>query len=100
MTATAASTGDVASMKKELSTLKSRLEKVEKSALLLSGKKRTGVSDFVESLQANTMAMNARTVELCAVVTFFTIGIIVGASLLDRLWYASTPICLHNIIYQ
>jgi hypothetical protein len=77
-------------MKKELVTLKSRLEKVEKSALLLSGKKRTGVSDFVESLQANTMAMNAKTVEICAVVTFFTIGTVVGASLLDRLWYAET----------
>jgi hypothetical protein len=88
MIGAAASTGDVASMKKELVTLKSRLEKVEKSALLLGGKKRTGVSDFVESLQANTMAMNAKTVEICAVVTFFTIGTVVGASLLDRLWYA------------
>lgn len=87
MIGNAASTGDVASMKKELITLKSRLDKVEKSALLLGGKKRTGVSDFVESLQANTMAMNAKTVEICAVVTFFTIGTIVGASLLDRLWY-------------
>lgn len=87
MIGNAASTGDVASMKRELITLKSRLDKVEKSALLLGGKKRTGVSDFVESLQANTMAMNAKTVEMCAVVTFFTIGTIVGASLLDRLWY-------------
>jgi hypothetical protein len=88
MIGTTASTSDVASMKKELVTLKSRLDKVEKSALLLGGKKRTGVSDFVESLQANTMAMNAKTVEICAVVTFFTIGTVVGASLLDRLWYA------------
>ena len=52
----------------------------------MSGKKRTGVSNFVESLQASTLAMNAKTVEICAVVTFFTIGTLVGASLLDRLW--------------
>ena len=30
--------------------------------------------------------MNARTVELCAIIGFFGIGVIVGASLLDRLW--------------
>ena len=50
------------------------MEKVEKTAVLMSGKKRTGVSNFVESLQASTLAMNAKTVEICAVVTFFTIG--------------------------
>ena len=77
---------DLSSMKKELSVLKSRIEKIEKTSPLLGGKKRSGVSDFVESLQANTMAMNAKSVEKCAVVTFFTIGTIVGASLLDRLW--------------
>ena len=32
------------------------------------------------------MAMNARTVELCAVAAFFAAGTVVGASLLDRLW--------------
>ena len=78
--------GEAMTLKKELTALRTRVEKVEKSALLLSGKRRTSVSDFVESLQANTMAMNAKTVEMCAVVTFFTIGTIVGASLLDRLW--------------
>jgi hypothetical protein len=30
--------------------------------------------------------MNAKSVELCAVFAFFSIGTIVGASLLDRLW--------------
>ena len=77
---------DIITLKKELTALKSRLEKVEKTAVLMSGKKRTGVSNFVESLQASTLAMNAKTVEICAVVTFFTIGTLVGASLLDRLW--------------
>ena len=66
------------------------MEKVEKTAVLMSGKKRTGVSNFVESLQASTLAMNAKTVEICAVVTFFTIGTLVGASLLDRLWSVRT----------
>lgn len=79
--------GEAMTLKKELTALRSRVEKVEKNALLyLSGKRRTGVSNFVESLQANTMAMNAKTVEICAVFTFFSIGTIVGASLLDRLW--------------
>jgi hypothetical protein len=32
---------------------------------LYIGKKRTGVTDFVESLQANTLAMNAKTVYMC-----------------------------------
>lgn len=73
-------------LKKELIAMKTRLDKVEKSALLMSGKKRTGVSNFVESLQASTLAMNAKTVEVCAVITFFTVGTVVGASLLDRLW--------------
>ena len=77
---------DIITLKKELTALKNRLEKVEKTAVLMSGKKRTGVSNFVESLQASTLAMNAKTVEICAVVTFFTIGTLVGASLLDRLW--------------
>ena len=78
--------GEALTLKKELTALRTRVEKVEKSALLISSKRRTGVSDFVESLQANTMAMNAKTVEMCAVFTFFSIGTIVGASLLDRLW--------------
>jgi len=77
---------DALSLKKEIAGLRGRLEKMEKVSLLSAGKKRTGVTDFVDSLQANTLAMNARSVELCSIFAFFTIGTIVGASLLDRLW--------------
>jgi len=76
---------EVQTLRKELAALRARLDKVEKTGSA-GGKSKTTISNFVDSLQANTMAMNARTVELCSVAAFFIAGTVVGASLLDRLW--------------
>ena len=76
---------EVQTLRKELAALRARLDKVEKTGSA-GGKSKTTISNFVDSLQANTMAMNARTVELCSVAAFFIVGTVVGASLLDRLW--------------
>ena len=75
-------------IKKDIAILKSRLEKLEKDQLRLSlsQTQKSTVTTFIDSLAASTLAMNARTVELCAIIGFFGIGVIVGASLLDRLW--------------
>lgn len=76
-------------IKKDIAILKNRLEKLEKDQLRLSSaqtQKSTAVTTFIDSLAASTLAMNARTVELCAIIGFFGIGVIVGTSLLDRLW--------------
>lgn len=77
-----------ASIKKDLALLRNRLEKIEKEQLRLSlgQTQKSSVTTFIDSLAASTLAMNARTVELCAIVGFFGIGVLVGASLLDRLW--------------
>jgi hypothetical protein len=76
---------EVQTLRKELAALRARLDQVEKTGSA-GGKSKTTISNFVDSLQANTMAMNARTVELCSVAAFFIAGTVVGASLLDRLW--------------
>jgi hypothetical protein len=74
-------------LRKEMALLKLRLDKVEKTSVALSsGKTKTSISNFVDSLAANTMEMNAKTVEVCSTVAFFAVGTVVGASLLDRLW--------------
>ena len=77
-----------ATIKKDIAVLKNRLEKLEKEQLRLSlgQTQKSTVTTFIDSLAASTLAMNARTVELCAIVGFFWIGVLVGASLLDRLW--------------
>ncbi|KAJ1409263.1 hypothetical protein B484DRAFT_423373 [Ochromonadaceae sp. CCMP2298] len=40
----------------------------------------------MDALSRGQLQMTPRTVELCAMFSFFLIGIIIGASLLDRLW--------------
>lgn len=82
------SVGVDVSLKKDIAILKSRLEKLEKEQLRLSfgQTQKSTVTTFIDSLAASTLAMNARTVELCAVIGFFWIGVLVGTSLLDRLW--------------
>jgi len=77
-----------ATIKKDIVLLKNRLEKLEKEQLRLSlgQTQKSTVTTFIDSLAASTLAMNARTVELCAIIGFFWIGVLVGTSLLDRLW--------------
>lgn len=74
-------------LKKEIYNLKLRIDGIEKNVgTLQTGKSKTAVGNFVDSLAATTIEMNPRTVEICAVVSFFGIGTIIGFSLLDRLW--------------
>lgn len=44
------------------------------------------MGSIIDSLSFNTISLNAKTVEVCATASFFIIGSILGASLLDRLW--------------
>lgn len=78
---------------KEYLALKARIDKLEKSLALVSTtstggnvKSKTKVDSFVDAITASTIQINAKTVELFAVISFFGIGAFVGASLLDRLW--------------
>lgn len=76
-------------LQKDYKDLKIRLDRVEKSLAstqLIVGKPKTAVGSFVDSLQAGKLQMNAKSVELCAILSFFIIGSVIGASLLDRLW--------------
>lgn len=41
---------------------------------------------LVDTISVNYLAMSSRSVEVMATLSFFVIGVIVGASLLDRLW--------------
>lgn len=81
-------------VKKDLNSLKVRVDSIEKSISSLlqqqnslsSTKSKTVVGSFVESITATTIEINPKSVEICAVISFFFIGSILGASLLDRLW--------------
>lgn len=91
----------------ELNELKLRLDKLEKSLATLttgypqgSGSAITGgggggvslsstkssVSDLMGAFNRGQLPMSPKTVERCSIVCFFAIGILIGASLLDRLW--------------
>lgn len=74
-------------LKKELILLKNRVESVERSVISVqTSKSKNAVGNFVDSLTATTIELNPRTVEILASLSFFCIGAIIGASLLDRLW--------------
>ena len=76
------------SIKKDLNNIKNRLDSLERSILSIQSikSKTTIVGHFVESLSASTIEINPKTVEICSIISFFFIGAIIGASLLDRLW--------------
>lgn len=74
---------------KELIQLKNRVDKLEKRAITTQPlpKPKSNVEKFVDSvLSADLLEMNPRTVEICAMIGCFTLGSIISASLLDRLW--------------
>jgi len=75
-------------VRNEVIGIKLRVDKLEKavSTGLTPVKAKSTIDSFIDSLSANTISMNAKTVEICAVISFFFIGSLVGASLLDRLW--------------
>jgi len=75
-------------VKREVISLKQRVDKLEKTVATNnpSGTAKTAVSSFIDSLSANTIPMSARTIEICSIIAFFFIGVIIGASLIDRLW--------------
>jgi len=73
--------------KKDMSLLRNRLDAIERSIANIQVVKSKGaVGNFVESLAATTIEFNPRTVEILSSLSFFCIGAIIGASLLDRLW--------------
>lgn len=78
---------------KELQALKARLERLEKSVSTgvlspsITGlKSKNTVDKFTDAVTAPTIQINARTVEIFSILSFFAIGAVLGASLLDRLW--------------
>ena len=81
----------------ELIQMRDRLEKLEKGlnkgnslnlgiGTLNSGNTLGAVNNLIDSFSFNTLELNAKTIEICATLSFFVIGVILGASLLDRLW--------------
>lgn len=90
----------------ELNELKLRLDKLEKSlATLTTGYQqgsgsttggggggvglsstKSSVADWMGAFNRGQLPMSPKTVERCSIVCFFVIGILIGASLLDRLW--------------
>ena len=79
----------------ELIQMRDRLEKLEKglnkgnSINLGIGQINSGigvVNNLIDSFSFNTLELNAKTIEICATLSFFAIGVILGASLFDRLW--------------
>jgi hypothetical protein len=74
--------------------MRERVERLERSLadkqlLLGKGGSRRGSSSIdaiVDTISINYLSLNARTVEIVAIVSFFFIGVVIGASLLDRLW--------------
>lgn len=71
----------------ELQVLKERMEKLEKqwADVMSALPEDTQESDFKTALQASYNALTARSIEVSAIVAFFFIGYILGASLFDRL---------------
>lgn len=79
----------------ELIQMRDRLERLEKglnkgnSINLGIGQINSGigvVNNLIDSLSFNTLELNAKTIEICATLSFFVVGVILGASLFDRLW--------------
>lgn len=76
-------------LRKDLVALKYRMDKIEKALNNPSNlyKQPLGtVSNFIESITANTMELNSQNVEICSIVGFFCIGSIIGIVTWDRLW--------------
>jgi hypothetical protein len=81
------SNGDAAALAREVATLKGRVAVLEKSVgLTCSSKSTSGGSHMLDGLSQSNFRISARNVERCGTVSFFLIGTVVGASLLDRLW--------------
>ncbi|RYH05792.1 hypothetical protein EON65_43760, partial [archaeon] len=77
--------------RKELAILRIRLEKLEKLISSLSNnqvkfKQPTAVNNFVDAITANTIQINPKTVEICVVLLYCFLGMLIGFSLLDKLW--------------
>jgi len=85
----------------ELNELKLRLDKLEKTLAALTtdyqpssgsavglslSSTKSSVADLMGAFNRGQLPMSPKTVERCSIVCFFAIGILIGASLLDRLW--------------
>ena len=83
---------DFDTIAEEISQLKKRVNSMEKS--ILSGKPYQGknpstksaAGKWVDGVTTQTIPMSRRTIQICSIISFAFIGMIVGASLLDRLW--------------
>ena len=79
-------------MRKDIVLIKSKLEKLEKAVDYIAQSKSSKIStvgSFIDSLSANTLKMDTKTVEICSIISCFLVGTVIGASLLDRLWLLS-----------
>lgn len=76
-------------LRKDLVSLKYRVDRIEKAFNNPNNlyKQPLGtVSNFIESITANTMELNAQNIEICSIIGFFGIGSIIGIVTWDRLW--------------
>jgi hypothetical protein len=80
------------SISKDLAALSKRVRTMEKLVSdggdVRTGNRRasTATSNFVDSLQTKTFALTPVLIERFGIVSFTVLGILVGASLFDRLW--------------
>lgn len=74
------SQGNSSDVNKDLANIKQRLDKLEKLSSLNQPlpKSKTSVEKFIDSLAADTLAMNPKSIEICASFGFFVVGSILG----------------------
>jgi hypothetical protein len=87
------------SILREYQFLKTRVEKLERSlnswsssattsssSLTASTKVKGSMESFLDAIATPTIEINSKTIEIVSIITCFTFGALIGASLLDRLW--------------
>eukprot|EP01040_Poterioochromonas_malhamensis_P012686 gene12686-13894_t len=110
----ASNTYEINALKQDVSTIKSKMDKIEKTLDQLSsmsspsstslttnyglapmfasastGQLSAKTNNFVGAISALTspsLSFDAKTIETCGIVVFFGLGSVLGASLFDRLW--------------
>ena len=76
-----ATTGDNEDLRKDLLTLKVRIEKLEKVA---SSKSFFDLSNLFDG---KSIGLNKKTIEVCSIFSFFIIGSILSRTVFDGLWF-------------
>lgn len=95
----------------EVNDLKIRIDKLEKSIVTLTTNQqqmfttnqlttKSTVTDLMDAFNRGQLAMSPRNVEICSIISFFFIGIVIGTSLFDRLWLLGTIYMFLYVIYH